>query len=336
MSGEIRRLEETEYDKWDKLVAESPQGTLFHESSWLEASGEDFGIYGYFKGGELYAGIPFIQSKLKLGIKSFHPPSSTPYFGIVFRKNEGKYVTRISDEKDISRSIAIKLKEDFDSISFDFSPFVTDMQPFVWEGFSSQVKYTYILQYDDLDEVWNGMDTKRRNDITKAEKDGVYVEFCDDFDQTIELVKKTFERQGKLVEFETSVIDYNKMLVQKGRCKSFLAKNKDDKAIGAVYIIWDKKRSYYFLGGYDPEERHHGASAMAVWEAIKFTKNELRLNCFDFEGSMLQPVEQYFRKFGGTLTPYYSVYWMKLWIETLSYAKKSIISGLKFIKSNGK
>jgi hypothetical protein len=36
-----------------------------------------------------------------------------------------------------------------------------------------------------------------------------------------------------------------------------------------------------------------------MWETIKFTKEELGLNQFDFEGSMMQPVELFFRKVGG-------------------------------------
>jgi len=53
--------------------------------------------------------------------------------------------------------------------------------------------------------------------------------------------------------------------------------------------------NHYILNEYDPAESHHGASAIAMWEAIKFTKEELGLNQFDFEGSMIQPVEQFFR-----------------------------------------
>ncbi len=332
LSLEIRRLEETEYDEWDKLVEESPQGTIFHESSWIKALTEDYGIYGYFKNGKLSAGIPFVRSKLKLGIKKLHSPPSTPYFGIVYKENKGKYVTNLSDEKSISMAIIKKLKEEFDSITISFSPFVIDIQPFIWEGFSCNVKYTYMIQIHDLDLVWNDMDAKRRNDIVKAEKDGVYIEPSDDFEQTIELVKKTFDRQRKQVNFISTAIIYNNMLSDKGRCKSFLARDNSGKAIGAVYIIWDQKRSYYLFGGYDSEEKHHGASAMATWEAIKFTKNVLGLNCFDFEGSMIPAIETYFRKFGGELTPYYTVNWMKPCIETVSHAKKSIKFALNCIK----
>jgi len=317
----VRKLETTEYENWNRFVAESLQGTLFHKSYWLIASGNEFVIYGYFKGGELFAGLPLACST-RLGVKKAHHPFLTPYLGVVFKESKAKYVTRVSNEKDIGRAIARRIKEDFDSINFSFTPFTIDLQSFIWEGFSSGVKYTYLLELDDLENVWNEMDAKRRNDITRAEKDGIHVEINNDFEQTFTLVEKTFERQERNMVFKSAAFRCNEILNQKGQCKSFLAKNKAGNAIATVYIVWDEKRSYLLLGGYDPEESHRGARAIAMWEAIKFTRRELGLNQFDFEGSMIQPVEQFSRKFGGELTPYYSVSWMKPYIKVVSYAKK--------------
>ena len=328
----VRKLETTEYDNWDKFVASSPQGTLFHKSYWLRASGRDFRIYGYFKGEELFAGLPLVCGNSRLGIKSAYHPHLTPYLGVVFKKSEAKYVTRISDEKEMGKAIAAKIKEDFDSIHFNFPPFATDLQPFIWEGFSSSVRYTYLLELNDLEDVWKGMDAKRRNDITRAEKDGIYVEPSNDFEQTFALVEKTFERQDKDVFFKSEAFKYNEVLSPKGQCNSFLARNKEGKVIAVVYIVWDENRSYYILGGYDPEESHHGASAIAMWEAIKFTKEELGLNQFDFEGSMIQPVEQFFRKFGGKLTPYYTVNWAKPYAKAVLYVGRLGITELRNLK----
>ena len=69
----VRNLEATEYRNWDKFVANSPQGTLFHKSYWLESSGREFRIYGYFKGEELFAGLPLCGVS-RLGVQiAFHP-----------------------------------------------------------------------------------------------------------------------------------------------------------------------------------------------------------------------------------------------------------------------
>jgi len=329
LDSNVRKLDAKEYEEWDTFVAKSLQGTLFHESCWLKASSKELRIYGYFKGGELFAGLPLVCSVSRLGVKSASHPFLTPYLGIVFRESGAKYVRRISDEKKMSRAIASRIKEDFDSVYFQFTPFSTDLQPFIWEGFASAVRYTYLLQLDDLENVCKGMDARRRNDITRAEKDGIYVERSRDFERTFALVEKSYERQKKEATWKSTAFKYNEVLSEKGQCNSFLARNKKGKAIAAVYIVWDEKRSYYLLGGYDVEEHHHGAGALAMWEAIKFTKQELGLNEFDFEGSMAQHIEQFFRKFGGKLTPYYSVNWMKPSLKVASYTRRLIGAGVR-------
>jgi len=102
-----------------------------------------------------------------------------------------------------------------------------------------------------------------------------------------------------------------------------------DIPIGGVYIIFDNKRSYYILGGYDTNKSHYGASAYALWEAIKYTKNQLLLNEFDFEGSMAQQIEHFFRQFGGILTPYYSIKKLYSWFELIRQIKN-------WLRLNGK
>ncbi|MCL5071056.1 MAG: GNAT family N-acetyltransferase, partial [Actinobacteria bacterium] len=121
-------------------------------------------------------------------------------------------------------------------------------------------------------------------------------------------------------------------LEKAGRCRAFVTRNAQGEAIAGVYIIWDEKRCYYLLGGYDPEQSHHGGSALAMWEAIRFTKNELGLDEFDFEGSMVPQIEQFFRKFGSRLTPYYTVSWTKPGIDVIQGGLATFRNAKKFLK----
>lgn len=324
---EIRPLDESEFPLWDRFVDKSSKGTLFHKSFWLGASGEKFVIYGYFKGGELYAGIPLTHhTRVKFKIASH--PALTPYLGVLFKRQDTKYVKRISQEKEISRIIARRLKDDFHLVNFRFPPGFSDLQPFIWEGFSVGVRYTYVINLDSsLEDIWNSMEDTRRNDIRKAERDYISTIFSNDFEQTFSLVEKTLARQDMRAGFKAAAFSYNEALKLSNQCKSFLAKDKNGDYMAVVYIVWDNKRSYYLLGGYDHEKSHHGASAIAMWEAIRFAKEKLSLREFDFEGSMIPQVEQFFRKFGGEQTPYYTVSWVKpyLRIPQLAMRARNII-----------
>lgn len=240
------------------------------------------------------------------------------------KKNIQKYVTKISTEKEISRAIAATLRKEFTVINFNFHPSVIDIQPFIWKGFSSNVRYTYVINLDNIKRIWAEMDSTRRNDIRRAEKDGIYIEGGGKFEEIFSLVEKTFQRQKMKIKFRAAAFQYNDLLEKKGWCRSFIAKDKDGKPIAGVYIVWDWKRSYYLLGGYDPQHRHHGAMALAIWEAIKFSKEKLGLKEFDFEGSMLPQIELFFRKFGGKLVPYYSVSFMPSIFKLAFWIRKKL------------
>lgn len=305
MDFEIRPLQESEFPLWDGFVETSDEGALFHQSLWLKATGRKFLIYGYHKGGELFAGLPVVCHSKTVGM-----PPLTPYLGVVFKKRDTKYVNRISEEKEISQELARRLKQDFARVYFQFPPGNRDLQPFIWEGFMPGLRYTYVIDLSaGTEDIWQSMNDKRRNDIRKAEADGIEVIPCDDFEQVYNLVEKTFIRQEKTVTFREAACRYNEALKEARQCQGFLARNKQGEPMAAAYIAWDSRRSYYLLGGYDPEQSHHGASALAMWTAIKFAKEKLGLKEFDFEGSMVPPIEMFFRKFGGALTPYYTVSW---------------------------
>jgi len=308
---EIRPLNEDEFPMWDDFVDESPQGTLFHKSFWLRALGSTPIIYGCFRGGTLFAGFP-LPCRTEFGIKLAMSPPLTPYLGVIFKHQDTKYVTRLSQEKRISREIARTLKGGFHHVSYGFPPGMVDLQPFVWEGFATSVTYTYIIHLEnELENIWMSLTDKNRNQIRKAEKDGITVVLSDDFNYTVSLVEKTFARQNKSLFPKSAACAYNDVLKKRNQCKSFLAKDINNNLVAAVYIAWDNKRSYYQLGGYDSEKSHGGASALALWEAIRFSKNELGLREFDFEGSMIPRLEEFFREFGGELISCYHVDWTK-------------------------
>ena len=70
----------------------------------------------------------------------------------------------------------------------------------------------------------------------------------------------------------------------------------------AAYVVWGGEVAYYLVGGGDPELRCSGAGSLVMWESILRAREVAPV--FDFEGSMLPPVERFFRAFGGRQTPY--------------------------------
>ena len=304
----IRVLLPHEFPQWDEFVRQSPQGTLFHTVLWLEAVGVPFRLFGCFRGAELRGG--FAAGLIGDGLIG-HPSALTPYLGILYCRPTEKYVTRISFQKKIAGAFAVHLKGEFDSIQFRFPPEVVDLQPFIWEGFGAGVRYTYRLSLSSLDAVLANMDTRRRWDLTKAERLGIKIEKDVSFERVFRLCELTFRRQRQTVPFRSIAQRIESELRNAGRSSGFLARGSDGAELGAVWIVWDEKRAYYLLGGYDDLARSSGAVAFALWHAIQFVALELKLPEFDFEGSMVAPIEQFFRKFGGILMPTFTITYHK-------------------------
>lgn len=305
----IRPLERTEFPLWGAFVQQSPQGTIFHSPLWLDAANMPYKLFGCFRGAELRGAF---AAGLVGERAAGHPHwALTPYLGILFPGTSAKYVTMISLNKEIAGALATFLKEEFDSIHFRFPPEAFDLQPFIWEGYQTGVRYTYRLALHDMNGVLNNMDSARRRNIRGAEKNGISVESGAPFEQVVALSEQSFRRQGLNADFRDAAFQFGAALEEAGRCRSFIARNKNGAALGAVWIVWDEKRAYYLIGGYDESAESSTAVALAMWRAIQFTACELGLPEFDFEGSMIPAVERYFRKFGGTLTPTFTIAYQK-------------------------
>ena len=73
----------------------------------------------------------------------------------------------------------------------------------------------------------------------------------------------------------------------------------------AAIIFWNPDSAYYLMGGRNPKLRSSGATSLCMWEAIQFSASVTK--SFDFEGSMNEPVERFFRAFGAVQTLYFSI-----------------------------
>lgn len=296
-------------NEYDKLVDQSKEGTIFHKTWWLNGLKEYYGnkckikFYGFFEDNNLIAGMP-IPIHNNFGLSLIYHPKLTPYLGtILINKKFNKIEKEISWRKNINSQFANVLKSEGSCIYYSFSQGVLDLQPFKWSEFEIGVRYTYILTLDDLDKLFDNMNKKRRYDIKKTYENGGRIELgnIEDF---IRLNDESLRRQKHPVlgkKIWNRIYDECK----KHRSCEIFSFYKDDEAIASLFLIWDTKRSYY-LGGGVKDNSMNGMSLL-IWEAIKYTKEKLNLREFDFEGSNVQSIEFYFRKFGGEIKPIFYI-----------------------------
>jgi len=297
----LRYLRPDEYPLWDALVETSPQGSVFCRSWCLNAVSGESRILGFFDKGRLVAGIPLHFEK-RFGITLCCMSKLTPAWGVVMEPLQGKRATAAAREMEILGIFAKRLAQERNFVQA-FHPSLKNWLPFYWMGFRQTSRFTYVL--DDLrdpSQIWNEMRDSCRRQIRKAEKSGVVVSACDP-ETVLEAAHKTFHRQGiKQTYTDQDFLTLSHAALEKDSGICFAARDGSGKVHAAAFLIWDRKRAYYLAGGGDPTLRESGATSLLMWHLIQYSA--ARSAVFDFEGSLIEPIERFFRTFGARQEPY--------------------------------
>lgn len=265
-------------------------------NSWQEIiAGNKAGIFGRF---------PYVMIRDERSVSITMPPL-TQTLGPCLSQSSAKYAKQLGIQKDLFNEIISKLpKYDYFSQNFHYS--VTNWLPFYWKGFNQTTRYTYVIEdISDLQEVWRGFLDNIRSDIRKAEKQ-LEVQNDLEIDLFLNTIELTFKRQNIAFPYSRDLVRMLDVACKKRQaCRNFVARDAQDRIHAVVYLVWDENSAYYLMGGGDPDLRNSGAHSLLLWKAIQFASTVT--NKFDFEGSMLEPVERFFRAFGAKQIPYFQI-----------------------------
>ena len=300
----IRLLIDNEFEEYKELAKSA--GSVFSSLSWVKLFGDKVKLFGIFDNSDKLIGGFQLYTTSLYGLKYFRNPPYTPNISLFFINKSQNQAKIQSSTKNILSELSNFLKKlPFQIISVGLPANITDSQPFTWDGFKVIPSFTYQIDLSSsLDTIHGEMMAERRNDIKKAEKDHIETRLEENYQVVSDLVKNTFDRQNKSLD----EIHLNKILTEFANKENSFAftSYQENIPISTCFCVYDEHTVYYLLGGYDKNNRHKGAGAMAIWKSIEYAK-ALNRNVFDFEGSMVKPIERYFRGFGGRLTPYYTI-----------------------------
>lgn len=282
--------------------------SVFSSSSWLNIFDKNkLSVWGVFnKNKEIIGCFHTYNHKRGKIFKQLAPAPLTPNNGLYVINNSINPSQKNSFDKKVTKLISAFLLEQNQTIITYFLPTgYKETQSFLWDNFEVIVKYTYQINLlQDVDAILANMSTERRKNIKKATKEGVLCKKEEVINNAGKLIKNTFSKYK--LKVDENIID--KVLYSfsnESNTISFVSYY-NEKPIATVFCVYDKQTAFYILGGYDNHNKHEGAGALAMWEAIKHAKKK-GIKTFDFEGSMIPEIEKYFRGFGGDLIPYYGV-----------------------------
>jgi GNAT acetyltransferase-like protein len=278
---------------------------LFDEPWWLTAVAPgQWGAVEIERGGQIVARLPYAVRR-RLGMTAITMPPLTPRLGPWLAPSNAKPANQLAQQKDLMTELIQGLPaHQYFLQHFHYA--VINWLPFHWQGFEQTTRYTYVLDdLTDLEGIWGGLLVNIRTDIRKAQKQ-VQVRTDLDLDRFLQVSNLTFARQGETSPYSRDVIErVDAACAARGARRMFFAEDAQGRIHAAIYLVWDCQSAYYLLGGGDPALRNSGATSLVLWEAINFAATVTRR--FDFEGSMLEPVERFFRAFGARQAPYFRV-----------------------------
>lgn len=295
---EVAALQPTQFGLWDALVEKSPHGTIFHKTWWLEATGCDFQILGCWSDeGALTAGIA-IPRRHKKGLNLFHAPPLTPYLGPIFDLASAGCVR---DQLRVMRSQGELLARSitgFDSFSQIAGVTAPDFQGFLWAGFHIEIGYTFRFDAGTTpQEALQGASRTHRQKLKPNRNEDTSMERGTDVDALLELNQQTFGRQGRSAPYQESLVQSLVRASSDRQCGNvYVARAGSGKPLAALFVVHDSRASYQIVSGVDWNEHNSSAGHMTTWRAIEDALDGRR--AFDFEGSRMRGVEQYYRRWG--------------------------------------
>lgn len=313
----------TNREKYRQFCEQEPTIPIFSQAWWLDAvARESWDVCIVEKNGNIEASMPYVLKK-KYGLKLLTQPQLTQNLGPWIRPNNAKYSKQLSREKDLMEAL-IKQLPHYHYFNQSWHYTNTNWLPFYWRGFEQTTRYTYVIEDTrDIERVLSDFEHSKRKNLKKSESI-IEVRYDISAEEFYANHRMTLKQQGSDISYDLNLF---KRIYDEGykrnQAKTIAAYDCDGNLHAALFIIWDGMSAYDLISTIDPNYRTYGAATVLVRDMIKYTSQFV--SKFDFEGSMIEPVERSFRQFGAKQTPYFALSHRPCrWLNTVLSLKKAL------------
>lgn len=287
---------------------------LHHQPWWLDAvcDGPD----------AWQAAVATDAASRAIGILPYHParrwglrilslPPLSTYAGpwLQYPQNpDFKEVSRLAFEKKTMLDLICQLPRAA-FFQQNFRPEVTNWLPFYWENFRQTTRYTYLLAPAESWELTTAnFKNTLRTDLKKAEQAAEMRRDDTAWETTFRLNQLSFERKNQTSPYPFAAFRrLHAALQSRQQSAVFVAYERaTSQPCAGLYLAFDVRQAAVLLTGVHPAFRANCAIFGLFVEAIRFCAQ--RSLILDFEGSMDQGIEHFFRSFGARPTPYFQIW----------------------------
>jgi Acetyltransferase (GNAT) domain len=271
--------------KWDNCVHTASSGLIYNYSFYLDQMADNWDalILGDYK-----AVMPLTWKK-KLGIRYLYQPFLTAQSGIT-----GTIVTTELLEKFIQ---AIPAHFKFIEISLNKNNLLAT------DNISLLQKNNYVLNLNrPYDTIYANYSENIKRNLKRAAQAGCQYTKNINPEDVINFAMKQMETYGKAEQENVERFRKLYTFLSKKEMAGTYGITINDTLMASAIFFYSHNRAYYILVGNNPEGKTTGASHALIDGFIK--DNAAKNLLFDFEGSDIPGLANFYSSFGAVLEPY--------------------------------
>lgn len=286
------------------------QVPLFLQYWWMETvcQGKQWDVALAMDGDRVMAAMPYHYTS-KLGMTCILQPQLTQFSGPLYFYPDGIGESeRLEFERQAARQLIAQIQQRHPALFIQhFAPQVTNWLPFYWAGFSQTTRYTYRLDdISDTERLFEAFDREKRQRKIRRTEAVTDVRFDMNVADFAAFHKRYWNNKGKNDLLPSELIEnLCNTCINRGNGVIGSLHDKEGRLLMARFVAFDSQCAYSLMSAYDLDLHRSGHSETLMWALIKYLSDRSR--AFDFEGSMDEGVEYFYRSFGAKQTPFFEI-----------------------------
>lgn len=232
-------------------------------------------------------------------------PHLNPYHPVLIHTTPTNKAYRTSKQwHDIANLIIDELLKYPGNATLCLPPGITDVRPFLWRGFKTDIKYTFMTNIPYSTEHAS---KAIRNKIRKAHAEGYRSEKSNNMEHVYQCLIQTEQRQGFDHQLNVQDLELARDIMGESNFRCYICYSKDNEPVSAnISIILNHSTAIGWIAGTKKGHLSHGV--VQQLQKVEFEDLEtIGIQQFDFAGANIASVSESKSHWGGELVPYYVI-----------------------------
>lgn len=290
-------------NRWNNFIDQSPQAIIYGYTWYLDVICDEWlAIINLNADGDWLAVMPIPVFKNYFLHRSYIP-LLCQHLAIFYKSFTFKKEKELSLKKKILINTIDKIPSKIKIFKYTFSIHNNYLLPFYWRSYSLQTKYSYWLKIEKDKQInFQLFNYRTRTCIKKAEKNKLTCTKVISIERIIEAGKRNIK-----VSFEENkLFKLWKVLYPKNLIKAVEVTDDTGRFYSGIIYLKHRNKFIYLFGTVEEKFKDLGAMSLGIWHIIK--NSEAGIDFHDFQGSMLETIEKFYRGFGASPVSYIQIY----------------------------